>query len=106
MAYGILATVPRPADMYNAVNAQVNEMLGDNAPDGLLVHVARRTADGFQVIEVWESKQQCDDFQDRVLAPIIDRVSGGQAPRREDVTEEFDVLNYFVGTGATAGSSR
>ena len=30
MAYGIVVTVPRPVDMYNAVNAQVNEALGDS----------------------------------------------------------------------------
>jgi hypothetical protein len=102
MAYGIIATVPAPIDMYKAVNAQVSEQMGEQAPSGLLVHVARKTSDGFQVVEVWESKQQADKFQDDVLAPIIDRVSGGQAPPREDVTEEFDVENFFVGPGAAA----
>jgi hypothetical protein len=80
--------------------------MGEGTPGGLLVHIARETADGFQVIEVWESKQQCDEFQDAVLAPIIAQVSGGQAPPREEVTEEFEVQNFFVGTGASAASSR
>jgi hypothetical protein len=106
MAHGIVATVPAPIDMYEAVNAQVTEKVGEGAPDGLLVHIARMTTEGFQVIEVWESKQQCDEFQDTVLAPIIDRVSGGQAPPRDQVTEEFDVQNFFVGPGAAAASSQ
>jgi hypothetical protein len=106
MAHGVIATVPAPIDMYKAVNAQISETQGDGTPEGLLVHIARKTAEGFQVIEVWESKRQCDEFQDNVLAPIIDRVSGGQAPQRADVSEEFDVLNFFIGTGATAASSR
>lgn len=101
MAYGIIVTVPAPIDMYRAVNAEVSNKMGDSAPTGLLVHIARATTDGFQVIEVWESKQQCDSFQDDVLAPIIDRVTGGQAPARDDVTEEFDVENFFLGTGAS-----
>jgi hypothetical protein len=106
MAHGIIATVPAPIEMYTAVNAQVMEKMGgERAPDGLLAHIARKTADGFQVIEVWESKQQSDKFQDDVLAPIIDQVSGGQAPDRADVTEEFEVENFFVGPGATAASS-
>jgi hypothetical protein len=105
MAHGIIATVPAPIEMYKAVNAQVTEQMGQ-APSGLLAHIARKTAEGFQVIEVWESKQQADKFQDDVLAPIIDRVSGGQAPPREDVTEEFEVENFFVGPGAAAASSR
>jgi hypothetical protein len=100
VVHGIVATVPGPMDMYRAVNAQVNEKMGETPPTGLLVHIARATADGFQVIEVWESKQQCDAFQDDVLAPIIDRVSGGQAPARHEVTEEFQVENFFLGAGA------
>lgn len=107
MAHGIIATVPAPIEMYTAVNAQVMEKMGgERAPDGLLAHIARKTADGFQVIEVWESKEQCDKFQDDVLAPIIDRVSGGQAPPRDEVSEEFDVHNFFAGPGAAAASSR
>ena len=106
MAHGIVATVPAPIDMYKAVNAQVTEKIGEAVPDGLLVHIARETPEGFQVIEVWKSKQECDEFQDSVLAPIIDRVSGGQAPPREQVTEEFEVENFFVGPGAAAASSK
>src|SRR5690242_10121326 len=100
MAHGVIATVPAPMDVYRAVNAQVTEKMGESAPAGLLAHIARATADGFQVIEVWESKQQCDAFQDGILAPTIDRVTGGQAPAREDVTEEFEVENFFLGAGA------
>jgi hypothetical protein len=105
MAYGVVVNVPAPMDMYRAVNAQVNEAMGDDTPAGLVVHIARETPDGFQVIEVWESKQQADEFADNVLAPIIDRVSDGQAPPREDISEEFVVANFFLGTGAAAASS-
>jgi hypothetical protein len=106
MAYGIIASVPAPIDMYRAVNAQVTEQVGDAPPDGLLAHIARETADGFQVIEVWESKQQCEHFENTVLAPIIDRVSGGQAPPRAEVIEDFDVQNFFIGMGVAGASSR
>lgn len=106
MAHGIIVSVPAPIDMYRAVNAQVTDQVGEASAPGLLVHIARETVDGFQVIEVWESKQQCEDFENTVLAPIIDRVSNGQAPPRNDVTEEFDVQNFFVGTGVAGASAR
>jgi len=106
MAHGVIVSVPAPIDMYRAVTSQVTEQIGDTAPPGLLVHIARETADGFQVIEVWESKRQCEDFANTVLAPIVDRVSKGQAPSRNDVGEEFDVENFFVGAGVHEASSR
>jgi|tagenome__1003787_1003787.scaffolds.fasta_scaffold20888777_2 hypothetical protein len=106
MAHGIIASVPAPIEMYEAVHTQVTEKVGHGgAAAGLLVHVARKTPEGFQVIEVWESKQQCDAFENEVLAPIIDRVSGGQAPPRRDVTEEFEVLKFFFGPGVSTASS-
>jgi hypothetical protein len=104
MAHGIIVSVPAPIDMYQEASAQVTERVGDAAPPGLLVHIARETADGFQVIEVWESKQQREDFGNTVLRPIIDRVSKGQAPSGSELIEEFDVQNFFVGT-RVAGTS-
>ena len=105
MAHGIIVTVPAPIDMYHAVNDQVGEEIGPSGPTGLLVHIARKLPEGFQVIEVWESKQQCDEFGDQVLGPIIDRVSGGQARPRGQITDEFDVENVFVGPGVAAAPS-
>lgn len=106
MAHGVIANVPAPIDMYDAVNAQVTDQIGGGTPAGLLVHIARKTPDGFQVVELWESKQQADEFQDNVLAPIIDRVSEGEAPPRQEISQEFEVHNFFLGTGAAAASTR
>jgi len=106
MAHGIIARVPAPIDMYRAVNAAITARIGDSVPAGLLVHIARETPEGFEVFEVWDSKQHCDEFQDTVLAPVIEQVSAGQAPQRSDVTEEFAVENFFVGAAAVATASR
>jgi hypothetical protein len=106
MAYGMLVNVPAPIEMYDAVNAQITEQIGEGPPPGLLVHIARKTPEGFQVIELWESKQQAETFGDDVLGPTITRVAGDQAPRREDIMQEFDAHNFFVGEGAAAASAR
>jgi hypothetical protein len=105
MTHGIVVNVPAPLEMYRAVNAEVSAAMGEQPPAGLLVHIARETPSGFQVVEVWESKQQCDEFGDRVLAPIIDRVTDGQAPSRNDVMEEFEPENIFFGTSAATARS-
>jgi hypothetical protein len=106
MAHGIIVNVPAPIDMYQEVYAQVTDRVGDTTPPGLLVHIARETDDGFQVIEVWESKQQREEFGNTVLGPIIDQVSKGQAPSQDDVAEEFDVENFFVGTRVAGAPTR
>jgi hypothetical protein len=52
--YGVITTVPAPVEMYDAVHGEILRRVG--AFDGLLVHIGRATTDGFQVMEVWESK--------------------------------------------------
>jgi hypothetical protein len=56
--YGVITTIPATVEMYDAVHAEILRRVG--AFDGLLVHIGRATTDGFQVLEVWESKEHCD----------------------------------------------
>lgn len=46
--------------------------------DGLLVHLARPTPGGFQVLEVWDTKASYDHFNDTVIAPLA--AQAGLAP--------------------------
>jgi len=45
---------------------QANEIMGihgdENAPDGLLGHVAAKTEDGVLIVDVWESQEHLDTF--------------------------------------------
>ena len=48
---------------------QTNEILGvqgdENAPDGLIFHVAGRTDEGFLVVDVWESEEKLGAFLEK-----------------------------------------
>jgi hypothetical protein len=39
-------------------------------PEGQISHVAGPTADGFRVIDVWESREAFERFEREVLAPL------------------------------------
>ena len=57
--YGVITTVPAPVEMYDGMHAEIIKRAGTSV-DGLLVHVGRATTDGFQTLEVWESKEHFD----------------------------------------------
>ena len=66
----VVITVPPGIDeaMYDAVN----EKLGDQMPDGLLVHSSGRNEDGdLQIIDVWESREAHDRFAEGRLWDAI-----------------------------------
>ena len=77
MTYAVSIDVHAPAAAYQALHAQLLDRTGGQV-DGLLVHLARPTADGFQVLEVWDTKASYDHFNDTVIAPLTARA--GLAP--------------------------
>jgi len=48
------------------------EKSGDWMPDGLEFHVAFRSADGFRVSEIWDSREQLDKFSERLMPVLKD----------------------------------
>jgi hypothetical protein len=96
MTWGVVVDVAAPAEVYDAVHARVLDRTGGRA-DGLLVHVARATDTGFQVVEVWESKDQFERYQAELLGPVLAELPGaGGPPGGGSVTTEFDVRGLVV----------
>ena len=57
MAYGYVMDVPAPIEFYDAMHAEIGRR-STGVAEGMLLHVGRATGGGFQVIEIWESKEQ------------------------------------------------
>jgi hypothetical protein len=68
--YGVITTVPAPIEMYDRMHAEIG------IPDGLLVHIGRATTDGFQVLEVWESKEHYDRANTSIAHPSVFTIAG------------------------------
>jgi hypothetical protein len=94
--YGVITTVPAPVEMYDTMHAEMIKR-ADTAIDGLLAHVGRATTDGFQVLEVWESKEQYDRANSDIVFPLMRELAGDQPqPSIEQATEDFDVHGLVV----------
>ena len=94
MTLGVMIDVSAPVETYDAMHAALLERIG-TAVDGLLVHLTRQTADGFQVIEVWESREEFERQTRELLGPVFADVLRGQAPPAQVVTE-FDVRGLVL----------
>lgn len=72
--YGYVLHFPAPIDVYLAMHRAVLEVLSeDGGAEGLLVHVAHPTDQGFDLTEVWESKEQLDAFNRDVFPKAMSR---------------------------------
>lgn len=97
--YGVITTIPAPVQMYDAMHAEWLKRAGVSV-DGLLVHIGRPTTDGFQTLEVWESKQHYDRANTDIVFPLMRELAGDQPPpSMELATETFDVRGLVIPKG-------
>ena len=88
--YGVITTVPAPVEMYDAVHAEMIKRAGTSI-DGLLVLVGRATTDGFQTLEVWESKDHFDRAKTDIVFTLLRQLAGDHPqPSIGQATEVFD----------------
>ena len=95
MAYGFVMDVPAPIEFYDALHAEIGRRTAGGV-DGMLVHVGRETPDGFQITEVWESKELCDRANAEIVGPALAQLSREQLPQQEPVMEEFEPRGLVV----------
>ena len=97
--YGVIITVPAPVEVYDGVHAEMKRQSGASV-DGCLVHVGRATPDGFEVLEVWESKEHYDRANADIVLPLMQKLAGDQpAPPVEQTIETFEVHGLVIPRG-------
>ncbi len=100
MTLGVITDVSAPVEVYDAVHAAILQRIG-TAYDGLLLHLVRPTADGFQAIDVWESRADLERANREVVGPVFAEVLRGQEPPAS-VATEFEVRGLVLPRGGVA----
>ena len=100
MTWGVVMDVAGPVEIYDAMHRELLNAAATGV-DGLLVHLARPTPTGFQIIEVWESREPFDRYTAELVAPVMARLLGDQPPPAME-TEEFDVRGLVLPHGSIA----
>ena len=100
MTYGFVMDVPAPIEAYEAMHAEIVSRITEPI-EGLLFHVSRPTGRGFQILEVWDSKEQFQRYDAEIVQPVVAEMSRGQTPP-EPATEEFDPLGLIVPSAQVA----
>ena len=96
--YAHLTQMPGSVEFYDLIHAETLRRTQGNV-EGLLVHIARGTPAGFEVIEVWTDRDSYVRADQELLEPIIvslagpsPSVVGSPAPHVEEFTPRGLVL--------------
>lgn len=103
MAYAFVQDVPIDAGFYGRIVAG----LGDELPDGLIVHLAiERPEGGLRYIDVWDSESAWDRFAEERLHPVVhsllSEVFGDDLPD-EPARAPMSVLHVWGGRSSLDG---
>ena len=73
MAIGFIFNNPgQTQEQYDAAVKQLN--LAESVPEGWIFHAAGPTADGWRVVEVWESQEAADAYFQGRLGQVLQDV--------------------------------
>jgi hypothetical protein len=98
MTYGMIVRAQAPVEVYEAAHGEVLAALDGRKAEGLLCHIGREVDGGFEVIEVWESKEASDRFNEAVVVPAMIR-AGVAMPEPPPELTEFEPLDVMIGRG-------
>jgi hypothetical protein len=79
-------------DQYDRVIQKMGFTPGGSGAPGGLFHWVTKTADGFRVIDVWESRQQFERFSKEKIGPLAAEVGFPGQPR----ITFFEVHNFLT----------
>jgi heme-degrading monooxygenase HmoA len=92
--YSISYQVPAPIEAYDALHTAVKDVTATDG-EGLLVHIARPTEKGFEIIEVWESQEQFGAFITNTLPKAVANL-GGMGDMQAPPIQEFQLRGFLV----------
>lgn len=95
MTYAFVQDVPINVGIYRGIVAE----LGDEPPEGLIVHVARVMEDGhLQYLDVWKSEEAWDRFVETRLHPVVGSAlaRAGVQPQAEPPQRPIDVVHVWA----------
>jgi hypothetical protein len=101
MAYAFVQDVPIGLEIYEEIVAG----LGNDPPEGLIVHVTEVLDDGhLRYLDIWESQAACDQFTRERLHPVVGPVLARHQIHPEREPERRPVQIADVWSGAIGSS--
>lgn len=91
MSYAFVQDIPATWDTYIGIA----EVLGASAPEGLVIHVAGPTEEGFRMIGIWDSREAWHRFRDDCLDTILQDL--GSESRLQPTCRELDIAHLLAG---------
>jgi hypothetical protein len=92
--YAFTQDLPITADVY----ARIMKGVGAEPPAGCLMHAVAQIEGGLRYIDIWESREACDQFLEERVHPVLAAAFGaaGATPPAEPARSEMNLVDVRV----------
>jgi len=101
MAVGMLLAGPAVTrDTYEKVTEKMfgtYPMPPEKAPDGLIIHTAGETPEGWYIYDVWESKEKFLSFNENMVGPAMQEIVGDAPQEGPPLEPQFYDIEVMAG---------
>jgi hypothetical protein len=95
--FSYVLDVPGPIQMYSGMHKAITDRVAGRDV-GLLLHLGRETETGFQITEIWTSREHFDRFNIDVVVRLMNELFGqNQLPDLLPITE-FEPSGLIIPT--------
>jgi hypothetical protein len=92
MAYGFLIEMSAPPEFYDAAHAEFSKY----PAEAMILHVARPTDSGHEIVEVWRSKEDYERWAGEHVGAVLGALAAAGWTVPEPVITEFAPLGLVV----------
>jgi len=92
MTYCLVLDIPGSLELYKAAHAEFSRY----PTDAMLVHVARPTDGGVQVVEVWTSEEACGEWMGTCIGPVASALATAGWTLPEVTPVPFEAAGLIV----------
>ena len=94
MAITMTIEFPATPEQYDSVNEKID--VEANPPDGLIIHTAAQVGDNMRVVDVWESEEAFNSFNEQTLMPAVMEVLGPPPPDTTPTPPQIHELHKVI----------
>ncbi len=94
MTYNVIFDVPAPIELYDATHSAIRNVVG-TGDVGLVAHIGRATDAGFEITEIWRSKEQFDTFNREIWPRVAAKIPGAEG-MEAPAGREFEVRGLIL----------
>ena len=92
MRYAFVQDIPATWETYLGIA----DTLEAASPEGLVLHAAGPTEEGFRMIGIWDSRERWDRFRDDRLRSIFESLAA-RSPVVQPTYRELDIVHILSG---------